>query len=76
MERDTGGQAFPKTGSFHDSGNACYDSVDSDGMTLRDYLAAKAMQGDLASGGAPKHLDSIASRSYAIADAMLRARGQ
>ena len=44
--------------------------------TIRDYFAAKAMQGELASGGASKHLDSIASRSYAIADAMLRARGQ
>ncbi|KGD79791.1 hypothetical protein ID10_08835 [Pantoea agglomerans] len=44
--------------------------------TIRDYFAAKAMQGELASGGASNHLDSIASRSYAIADAMLRARGQ
>lgn len=43
--------------------------------TLRDYFAAKAMQGELASGDASNHVENIASRSYAIADAMLKARG-
>jgi len=69
MEKDTGGTAFPlPLGSETVEGQ--------EGMTLRDYLAAKAMQGQLASGGASTFLDNIASRSYAIADAMLRARGQ
>lgn len=46
------------------------------GMTLRDYFAAKAMQGLLAS---PMTLQSdgytsIADRAYNYADAMLKAR--
>ena len=44
-----------------------------DGMTLRDYFAAKAMQGLLASDVyAPK--DKFAENAYAMADAMLKAR--
>lgn len=50
-----------------------YHGMDS-GMTLRDYFAAKAMQGELASGDASRYAENIASRSYAIADAMLKAR--
>jgi hypothetical protein len=43
-------------------------------MTLRDYFAAKAMEGLLA--GTLKSLDTslIARDCYAMADAMLRAR--
>jgi hypothetical protein len=47
--------------------------TDMTGMSLRDYFAAKAMQGLLASDVyAP--MDSFATRAYAIADAMLKAR--
>jgi len=47
--------------------------TDMTGMTLRDYFAAKAMQGLLASDVyAP--MDSFATRAYAMADAMLKAR--
>lgn len=43
------------------------------GMELRDYFAAKAMQGLLASDVyAP--MDSFAIRAYAMADAMMEAR--
>ena len=48
-----------------------------DGMTLRDYFAAKALQGICA---APEHLDRIgsfknaAATAYELADAMLTAR--
>lgn len=61
----TGGPAFP-----HQS---------SDGLTMRDYFAAKAMQGELASqrdnvewtaGDQP----ALADWAYAVADAMLKAR--
>jgi len=48
------------------------------GMTLRDYFAAKAMQGLLSRIGHDKmnvH-DVLAQRTYAIADAMLEAREQ
>ncbi len=43
------------------------------GMTLRDYFAAKAMQGLLASEvNAP--LEAFATRAYEVADAMMEAR--
>lgn len=56
---------FPETGSGHASAFQ--------GMTLRDYFAAKAMQGLLASDVyAPK--DKFAENAYAMADAMMKAR--
>ena len=61
--------AFPKT-PFIEVGTP------QNGMTLRDYFAAKAMQGLLARIGHDKinvH-DVIAQRTYQIADAMLKAR--
>lgn len=46
------------------------------GMDLRDYLAAHAMQGLIASNdeGAGDRLEELPEYAYAIADAMLRAR--
>jgi hypothetical protein len=46
------------------------------GMTLRDYFAAKALQGMLASGNLPKTMPDadIAECSYNLADAMMKAR--
>ena len=47
-----------------------------DGMTLRDYFAAKALQGICA---APEHIDrigsfkNVAATAYELADAMLAA---
>jgi hypothetical protein len=47
------------------------------GMTLRDYFAAKAMQGMLAeSGGGALHNTNLSEFAYLIADAMLKAREQ
>lgn len=47
----------------------------SPGMTLRDYFAAKAMQGLTQNMEAwSLQVDSVALESYAMADAMLRAR--
>lgn len=75
---DNGGYAFPIPNAdfqtFAPNTIEEYKRVQS-GMTLRDYFAAKAMQGELASGDASRHAENIASRSYAIADAMLKARG-
>ena len=45
------------------------------GMTLRDYFAAKAMQGLVENAnwrGMPEH--SLAKEAYKLADAMLKAR--
>lgn len=48
------------------------------GMSLRDYFAAKAMQGILVNTERNEFsfgkVDEIASKSYELADAMLRAR--
>ena len=64
--KDTSGPAFP-----------CHPGVENpiyDGMTLRDYAAIKAMQGDLVSGVHPDNFDATAKRAYKMADAMLKAR--
>jgi hypothetical protein len=47
------------------------------GMTLRDYFAAKAMQGMIQSPK-PQHttLSQYANTAYAMADAMMKAREQ
>jgi len=45
-----------------------------EGMTLRDYFAAKAMQGLLINGNV-KGIDLI-KQSYQIAEAMMKSRGE
>jgi hypothetical protein len=47
-----------------------------DGMTLRDYFAAKALQGFCAGAKVDDDVDSIPELSYAMADLMLEARGK
>ena len=75
MTTNTGGPAFPcKWTSYDDEVHFQYE-----GMTLRDYFAAKAMQGILASNTEHEHedahiFDAIAEASYKQADAMLKAR--
>jgi hypothetical protein len=67
---NTGGPAFP-----------CHPEIDNpkfDGMTLRDYFAAKALQGMLANpveGNDGMISKRLALWSYEIADAMLKVRG-
>lgn len=71
---NTGGPAFP-SGLIDPS--TPEDAVQSlhNGMTLRDYFAAKALQGMLAeNGGGPMRNNTLAEFSYEIADAMLKAR--
>lgn len=65
-----GGPAFP-CDRIHDKDDRLVSHV---GMTLRDYFAAKALQGLLASPGAPGSIKA-AEIAYCMADAMLRARG-
>ena len=72
---NTGGPAFPYS-ALQPGGPMMY--ADSEGMTLRDYFAAKAMQGILA-GTHPivketEPLPTVARVAYAQADAMLKAR--
>lgn len=45
--------------------------------SLRDYFAAKAMQGLLADGMGGQYVpDELSELSYLMADAMLKARGE
>lgn len=72
-----GGPAFARSGA--NIINADDYVVGSEGMRLRDYFAAKAMQGMVASGctiDVDKDIPFLtrATTAYAIADAMLRAR--
>jgi hypothetical protein len=69
---NTGGPAFPH--EYFDKqlnqGRVMH------GMTLRDYFAAKAMQGFMANKSNPMHYqpEEDAQWAYMIADAMLKAR--
>ena len=72
INTNTGGPAFPKT-PFIEIGTP------QNGMTLRDYFAAKAMQGmaarDIFDAGQATP-EQRAKLAYADADAMLKAREQ
>ncbi len=64
-----GGPAFP---AMHfDLGD------DEHGMTLRDYFAAKAMQGIIAGNSHfVKDAEALANKAYEFSDAMLKERGK
>ncbi len=67
-ERDTGGRAFPWCGDL----NEC--PTINLGMTLRDYFAAKAMQGMCAGLQRGDDPDAVPQFAYMLADAMLKER--
>ena len=60
MSKNTGGPAFPGE-------NCLYNK----GMTLRDYFAAKAMQGWLGSRAMAVDGRQVAAAAYILADAMI-----
>ena len=69
-DKKTGGPAFPKT-PFVEIGTP------QNGMTLRDYFAAKAMQAymsDTSLTWEGSLYDSAAAAAYRVADAMMEAR--
>ena len=78
MSKDNGGPAFPcEGGRTVMSGNAMHKTLPSDGMTLRDYFAAKAMQGMIAAVGYHRgEVDFMADSAYDCADAMLKERAK
>lgn len=66
---NTGGPAFP---GLHPSAECRFKE---EGMTLRDYFAAKVLQGICASGPASEWSNPrLATEAYDLADAMLKAR--
>lgn len=85
MSAYDGGPAFPIPGAVSHFGGEKFKDEAYAGMTLRDYFAAKAMQGFLAAEANPrvgtesepysrKYADYLALEAYALADAMLAAR--
>lgn len=75
MSDKSGGSAFPRAG-HHENGNG-----KTDGMTLRDYFAAKAMplawraaEDGYFDTGEDSINSDVATCAYQIADAMLKAR--
>ena len=70
MKTNDGGPAFPCTAVAKD-----FEMV-YEGMTLRDYFAAKAMTGMLANSRIDEHGDmsKLAAHVYKLADAMMKVR--
>ena len=74
MNKETGGPAFP---------TEAYDwkrqtTVREEGMTLRDYFAARALQNfrdQIGSQSDQEWFEQMAQGAYRMADAMLKARG-
>ncbi|MGX9740460.1 hypothetical protein [Pseudocitrobacter corydidari] len=67
-----GGPAFPHIRKPVAPG--VEEVITNGGMSLRDYFAAKAMQGIISSECNYGAFSDLASDAYSIADAMLRAR--
>lgn len=77
MNKETGGPAFPQYILEPNPAGGEPRIVWQEGMTLRDYFAAKAMQGILASfTSSQPDMDITAKVSYKYADEMLKAREQ
>ena len=66
-----GGPAFPQPDLHHPNGQVQHGSP---GMTIRDYFAAAALQGNIAHPEVTGNRDDIARDAYKYADAMLKAR--
>lgn len=72
--KETGGPAFPLANSHKELNATNWE--DANGMTLRDYFAAKAMLGIFASGAIYQSdsVERISKDAYELADAMIEAR--
>ncbi|WP_241610258.1 hypothetical protein [Rosenbergiella epipactidis] len=84
--KETGGPAFPRE-DYQANGYARgFEGIGQEGMSLRDYFAAKAMQGDWAAQDDRQGYfdndvsdDVLVGRArvhYRMADAMIKARGE
>ena len=68
---NTGGPAFPIP---LNPGQSWQAMAPCDGMTLRDYFAAKTMQGLVVDGVGSLMDEELADWAYRLADAMLKLR--
>ena len=74
MTDTTGGAAFPSPGVvIPGTGSNSRHQGAYEGMTLRDYFAAKAMAAIILNE-VDCTFDALAGRAYLVADAMLQAR--
>lgn len=71
MSKNTGGPAFPTGDYFQDDEFVAHMH----GMTLRDYFAARAMQGFCSQRNSVVYIDA-AEEAYKMADAMLFSRSK
>jgi hypothetical protein len=74
MSKKDGGPAFPLQATF--AGGEYFSGTD--GMSLRDYFASKAMQGLVSDDNfrPSDYINALVKLSYEIADAMIAAREQ
>lgn len=71
--KDTGGPAFPAT-SWSNDGEFLGENQ---GMTLRDYFAAKALQAHITHDGSDDICETgVARWAYELADAMIAERSK
>ena len=79
MTTNTGGPAFPHVADlvqYSPNGGITTKPITSNGMTLRDYFAAQAMNALILEMADWKYVpETLAKYAYAQADAMLKARG-
>ncbi|HCD6065358.1 TPA: hypothetical protein NDT40_002807 [Klebsiella oxytoca] len=83
MDKETGGQAFPRQQWEYDGQNNVLQYQE-EGMALRDYFAAKALglcYADYLNYASENGIqegwrDGVAKDAYLMADAMLKARGE
>ena len=68
--------AFPMSALVYNYDDKTPDTIVNEGMTLRDYFAAQAMQGMLAActGWSDAEQERLARTSYKMADEMLKRR--
>jgi hypothetical protein len=66
--------AFPISALVYNEDGKDPTTIIHDGMTLRDYFAAKALQGIMVDPMMTMSADKIADWAYEMADAMLKAR--
>jgi hypothetical protein len=71
--REDGGPAFPTAGKHLRFGDR---EPDAPGMTLRDYFAAKALQGGIAHTGLHSATPEAVQLAYMLADLMLAERAK
>ena len=75
-KKETGGAAFPQQVVNINGANYPAEDWGCGGMTLRDYFAAKAIQGTAKYGEYPTDLmiGQLVGNAYKIADTMLKER--